>query len=129
MYSKEIKEKALELLSQGKNAKSVQSILAEEYELTISIPTIYSWKKKARDVSEEDKSSSSQSVDSPIEEDKIDNGIEATKPNQDGEKDKGHVRVHVFPERETATIPARQLRHCRQQTTRHFFSPQLFARA
>jgi len=91
MYSKEIKEKALDLLSQGKNAKSVQSVLAEEYELTISIPTIYSWKKKARDVSEEDKSSSSQSVDSPIEEDKIDNGIEATKPNQDGEKDKGET--------------------------------------
>lgn len=51
MYSKEIKEKALNLLSQGETAKRVQEILSEENEVTVSIPTIYSWKKKNKDVS------------------------------------------------------------------------------
>ena len=94
MYSKEIKEKALELLSQGKNAKSVQSILAEENEVTISIPTIYSWKKKARDVSNEEKSSASESIQQPIEQDKI--SEDEVSKNQayensavDSKKDKG----------------------------------------
>lgn len=98
MYSKEIKEKALKLLSQGKNAKSVQSILAEENEVTISIPTIYSWKKKARDVSNEEKSSASESIEQLVEQYKIDQDKEAANPNQvsendtsSSEKDKGET--------------------------------------
>ena len=54
MYSKEIKEKVLNLLSQGETAKRVQEILAKEDEVTISMPTIYSWKKKAIGVSKEE---------------------------------------------------------------------------
>ena len=54
MYSKEIKEKVLNLLSQGETAKRVQEILTKEDEVTISMPTIYSWKKKAIGVSKEE---------------------------------------------------------------------------
>ncbi len=54
MYSKEIKEKVLNLLSQGETAKRVQEILSKEDEVTISMPTIYSWKKKAIGVSKEE---------------------------------------------------------------------------
>ena len=54
MYSKEIKEKVLNLLSQGETAKRVQEILTKEDEVTISMPTIYSWKKEAIGVSKEE---------------------------------------------------------------------------
>ena len=54
MYSSEIKEKVLNLLSQGETAKRVQEILSKEDEVTISMPTIYSWKKKAIGVSKEE---------------------------------------------------------------------------
>ena len=56
MYSKEIKEKVLYLLSQGETVKRVQEILSKENEITISMPTIYSWKKKAIGVSKEEQS-------------------------------------------------------------------------
>lgn len=61
MYSKEIKEKVLNLLSQGETAKRVQEILTKEDEVTISMPTIYSWKKKAIGVSKEEIDTSNES--------------------------------------------------------------------
>lgn len=60
MYSKEIKEKVLNLLSQGETAKRVQEILSKEDEVTISMPTIYSWKKKAIGVSKEEMDTSNE---------------------------------------------------------------------
>ena len=70
MYSKEIKEKVLNLLSQGETAKRVQEILSKEEEVTISMPTIYSWKKKAIGVSKEEQSKVSKE-EQPIEKDKV----------------------------------------------------------
>ena len=71
MYSKEIKEKVLYLLSQGETVKRVQEILAKENEITISMPTIYSWKKKAIGVSKEEQSKVSKEEEQPIEKDKV----------------------------------------------------------
>ena len=71
MYSKEIKEKVLNLLSQGETAKRVQEILAKEDEVTISMPTIYSWKKKAIGVSREEQSKVSKEEEQPIEKDEV----------------------------------------------------------
>ena len=75
MYSKEIKEKVLNLLSQGETAKRVQEILAKEDEVTISIPTIYSWKKKAISVSREEQSK--------VSKDEIDSSNESSAPKMD----------------------------------------------
>ena len=71
MYSKEIKEKVLYLLSQGETVKRVQEILSKENEITISMPTIYSWKKKAIGVSKEEQSKVSKEEEQPIEKDKV----------------------------------------------------------
>lgn len=71
MYSSEIKEKVLNLLSQGETAKRVQEILSKEDEVTISMPTIYSWKKKAIGVSKEEQSKVSKEEEQPIEKDKV----------------------------------------------------------
>lgn len=71
MYSKEIKEKVLYLLSQGETVKRVQEILAKENEITISMPTIYSWKKKAIGVSKEEQSKVSKEEEQLIEKDKV----------------------------------------------------------
>lgn len=71
MYSKEIKEKVLYLLSQGETVKRVQEILTKEDEVTISMPTIYSWKKKAIGVSKEEQSKVSKEEEQPIEKDKV----------------------------------------------------------
>lgn len=71
MYSKEIKEKVLYLLSQGETVKRVQEILSKENEITISMPTIYSWKKKAIGVSKEEQSKVSKEEEQPTEKDKV----------------------------------------------------------
>ena len=71
MYSKEIKEKVLYLLSQGETVKRVQEILSKEDEVTISMPTIYSWKKKAIGVSKEEQSKVSKEEEQLIEKDKV----------------------------------------------------------
>ena len=71
MYSKEIKEKVLYLLSQGETVKRVQEILSKENEITISMPTIYSWKKKAIGVSKEEQSKVSKEEKQPTEKDKV----------------------------------------------------------
>ena len=71
MYSKEIKEKVLYLLSQGETVKRVQEILSKENEITISMPTIYSWKKKAIGVSKEEQSKVSKKEKQPTEKDKV----------------------------------------------------------
>lgn len=85
MYSKEIKEKAINLIKQGESAKKVQEILSKEDEVTISIPTIYSWKKKAREVSKEEKSRDNESIEQPIEQDKISEDEEEVSQNRHDE--------------------------------------------
>ena len=63
--------KVLYLLSQGETVKRVQEILSKENEITISMPTIYSWKKKAIGVSKEEQSKVSKEEEQPTEKDKV----------------------------------------------------------
>ena len=86
MYSKEIKEKVLNLLSQGKTAKKVQEILSEEDKVTISVPTIYSWKNKSKDISKEEPKSVNEDSGQETKQHKaneVDTSSEAPKPKKD----------------------------------------------
>lgn len=124
MYSKEIKEKALELLSQGKNAKSVQSILNEEDEVTISIPTIYSWKKKAREVSKEEKSSDEESSKKSDMHKKPIVGRETFNTSKPVYKDKNiELLVNTIEEIKSLInqkLFSDALRLCKKYTTEHY---------
>ena len=91
MYSKEIKEKVLNLLSQGETAKRVQEILAKEDEVTISIPTIYSWKKKAISVSREEQSKVSKDEEQTIEKDEVEKDKENASQTSAVKNDEANV--------------------------------------
>ena len=110
MYSKEIKEKVLYLLSQGETVKRVQEILSKENEITISMPTIYSWKKKAIGVSKEEQSKVSKEEEQPIEKDKVKKDDKNASQTSADENYATNVRQDEIDSSNESDVPKRDIK-------------------
>ena len=110
MYSKEIKEKVLYLLSQGETVKRVQEILSKENEITISMPTIYSWKKKAIGVSKEEQSKVSKEEEQPIEKDKVKKDDKNASQTSADENYATNVRQDEIDSSNESEVPKRDIK-------------------